>query len=222
MSQVADLTAQAVDLIAAQLADARKPAITSSFQSECVVLTDLLRQVRPDIPVLFLDTFHHFPQTLAYRDEMTAKYGLNLINLRAAEPKVGLWQAEGTEACCARHKVGPLFSSLENYDVWFTALRRDQSPSRANLVEVEPFRLPSGNAIRKVAPLAAWTARDVWRYAKDHEIPLLPLYELGYTSIGCEPCTTLPLDPNDPRSGRWQGQKLECGIHIQPTAERSK
>jgi phosphoadenosine phosphosulfate reductase len=216
MSQVADLTALAVDLIAAQLADAREPAITSSFQSECVVLTDLLRQVRPEIPVLFLDTFHHFPQTLAYRDEMTAKYGLNLINLRAADPKVGLWQAEGTDACCARHKVGPLFSSLENYDVWFTALRRDQSPSRANLAEVEPFRLPSGNAIRKVAPLAAWTARDVWRYAKDHEIPLLPLYELGYTSIGCEPCTTLPLDPNDPRSGRWQGQKLECGIHIQP------
>jgi phosphoadenosine phosphosulfate reductase len=217
MSQVADLTAQAVDLIAAQLADARRPAITSSFQSECVVLTDLLRQVQPDIPVLFLDTFHHFPQTLAYRDEMTARYGLNLINLRAAEPKIGLWQAESTDACCARHKVGPLFSSLEAYDVWFTALRRDQSASRANLQEVEPFRLPSGNAIRKIAPLAAWTARDVWRYAKDHDIPLLPLYELGYTSIGCEPCTTLPLDPNDPRSGRWQGQKLECGIHIQPT-----
>src|SRR6478752_20373 len=96
-------------------------------------------------------------------------------------------------------------------------LLRDQSASRANLQEVEPFRLPSGNAIRKVAPLAAWTARDVWRYAKDHDIPLLPLYELGYTSIGCEPCTTLPLDPNDPRSGGWQGQKLECGIHIPPT-----
>jgi len=189
MSQVTDLAAMAVDLIATQLADARKPAITSSFQSECVVLTDLLRQVRPDIPVLFLDTFHHFPQTLAYRDEMTARYGLNLINLRAAEPNIGLWKTESTEACCARHKVGPLFSSLENYDVWFTALRRDQSPSRANLKEVEPFKLPSGNAIRKVAPLAAWTARDVWRYAKDHEIPLLSLYELGYTSIGCEPCT---------------------------------
>lgn len=215
MSTVADLSAQAVDLIAEQLKDAKTPAITSSFQSECVVLTDLLRQVRPDIPVLFLETFHHFAQTLAYRDEMTARYNLHLINLKAAEPRVGLWQTEGTEACCARHKVGPLFSALENHDVWFTALRRDQSPSRANLKEVEPFKLPSGNAIRKVAPLAAWTARDVWRYAKDHDIPLLPLYELGYTSIGCEPCTTLPPDPNDPRSGRWQGQKLECGIHIE-------
>jgi len=215
MSTDADLTAQALDLIAEQLQDAKTPAITSSFQSECVVLTDLLRQVRPDIPVLFLETFHHFAQTLAYRDEMTARYKLNLSILKAAEPKVGLWQTEGTDACCARHKVGPLFSSLERHDVWFTALRRDQSPSRANLKEVEPFKLQSGNAIRKVAPLAAWTARDVWRYAKDHDIPLLPLYELGYTSIGCEPCTQLPPDPNDPRSGRWQGQKLECGIHIE-------
>ena len=67
----------------------------------------------------------------------------------------------------------------------------------------------------RAAPLAAWTAKDVWGYAKQHGIPLLPLYDLGYTSIGCEPCTSLPLDPDNPRSGRWQGQKLECGIHIQ-------
>jgi phosphoadenosine phosphosulfate reductase len=215
MSTPSDLTTQALGLIAEQLKDAKNPAITSSFQSECVVLTDLVRQVKPDIPVLFLETFHHFAQTLTYRDEMTKRYGLNLINLKAAEPKIGLWQTEGTDACCARHKVGPLFSSLEAYDEWFTALRRDQSPSRANLKEVEPFKLPSGRAIRKIAPLAGWTARDVWKYAKDHDIPLLPLYELGYTSIGCEPCTQLPPDPNDPRSGRWQGQKLECGIHIE-------
>ena len=84
----------------------------------------------------------------------------------------------------------PLFSALEGYDTWFTALRRDQSASRANLQEVEPFRLPSGKMIQRVAPIAAWTASDVWTYAKEHDIPLLPLYELGYTSIGCEPCTT--------------------------------
>ena len=215
MSTVADLTAQAADLIAEQLKDAKTPAITSSFQAECVVLTDLLRQVRPDIPVLFLETFHHFAQTLAYRDEMTKRYNLNLTILKAAQPKIGLWQTEGTKACCDVHKVGPLFSALDNHDVWFTALHRDQSPSRANLKEVEPFKLPSGNHIRKIAPLAGWTMRDVWHYAKQHDIPLLSLYELGYTSIGCEPCTSLPPDPNDPRSGRWQGQKLECGIHIE-------
>ena len=109
----------------------------------------------------------------------------------------------------------PLFTALEGYDSWFTALRRDQSPSRATLQEVEPFKLHSGKTITRVSPLAGWTARDVWRYAKTHDIPLLGLYELGFTSIGCEPCTTLPGDPDNPRSGRWQGQKLECGIHVQ-------
>ena len=147
------------------LAAAKTPCITSSFQAECVVLTHMLLQARPDIPVLFLDTFHHFPQTLAYRDELSARWTLNLINLQAAAPDLGLWQRESTQACCARHKVEPLFSALEGYDTWFTALRRDQSPSRATLQESEPFRLPSGKQIKRVAPIASWTARDVWRYA---------------------------------------------------------
>jgi len=202
------------DVIANALGSAKAPCITSSFQAECVVLTHLLQRLRSDIPVLFLDTFHHFAQTYAYRDEITAAWKLNLVTLKAAEPKIGLWQ-ESTEQCCAVHKVGPLFSALEEHDVWFTALRRDQSPSRANLQEIEPFRLPSGKVIQRVSPLASWTMKDVWTYAKEHSIPLLSLYEVGYTSIGCEPCTTPPLDPNNPRSGRWQGQKLECGIHIQ-------
>jgi phosphoadenosine phosphosulfate reductase len=206
---------QARDVIARTLGQAERPCITSSFQAECVVLTHMLREVRPDIPVLFLDTFHHFSQTLAYRDELSERWRLNLINLRDSTPSVGLWQAESTEACCKRHKVEPLFSALEGYDMWFTALRRDQSPSRANLKEEEPFKLPSGKSITRVAPIAGWTVKDVWAYAKQHQIPLLSLYELGYTSIGCEPCTELPFDPDNPRSGRWHGQKLECGIHIQ-------
>jgi phosphoadenosine phosphosulfate reductase len=201
-------------LIADELATARTPCVTSSFQAECVVLVHMLREIRPDIPVLFLDTVHHFPQTLTYRDEIAERWGLNLVNLRAADPSPGLWQ-ESTKACCDRHKVGPLFGALARHDVWFTGLRRDQSPSRANLQEVEPFHLPDGQVIRKISPLAQWHTKDVWAYAKAHDIPLLPLYELGYTSVGCEPCTTLPLDPSNERSGRWQGQKLECGIHIE-------
>lgn len=202
------------EIISRGLAEGGAPCVTSSFQAECVVLVHMLREVRPDIPVLFLDTVHHFPQTYTYRDEIASAWHLNLINLRAAEPERGLWQTS-TKACCGKHKVEPLFGALEGYDTWFTALRRDQSPSRANLGEIEPFTLPSGKSLRKVSPLAAWTAKDVWAYAKAHAIPLLPLYELGYTSIGCEPCTSLPLDPANPRSGRWQGQKLECGIHLQ-------
>ena len=206
--------AAARNAIADVLARAKAPCITSSFQAECVVLTHILLESAHDIPVLFLDTVHHFAETYAYRDEIAERWKLNLITLRAAEPQPGLWR-ESTDRCCAVHKVGPLFAALEQYDVWFTALRREQSPSRANLQEVEPFRLPSGKIIQRVSPLASWDARDVWTYAKEHSIPLMPLYEAGYTSIGCEPCTSLPPDPNNPRSGRWQGQKLECGIHIQ-------
>jgi phosphoadenosine phosphosulfate reductase len=201
--------------IAAAIADAKAPCVTSSFQAEDVVLVHLARAIAPDIPVLFLETFHHFPQTLAYRDEIAERWKLNLINLRASEPSVGLWQTS-TDDCCARHKVGPLFAALEAYDLWFTGLRRDQSPSRANLQHLEPFALKSGTVLRKASPLADWTRKDVWAYAKAHDIPLLPLYELGYSSIGCEPCTSIPFDPSNPRSGRWQGQKLECGIHIEP------
>jgi phosphoadenosine phosphosulfate reductase len=190
-----------------------RACLTCSFQAEDIVVLHLLRRRRPDIPVLFLDTVHHFAETLAYRDEMIARWGLNVVTLRAAEPAPGLWQTS-TDECCRRHKVAPLFAALEDYDVWFTGLRRDQSPSRAALEEVEPFVLPSGTRLKKVSPLARWSTREVWAYATAHAIPLLPLYDRGYTSIGCEPCTSLPLDPSNARSGRWQGQKLECGIHI--------
>lgn len=202
-------------LIAEQLATAAAPCVTSSFQAECVVLVHMLRELRPDVPVLFLDTVHHFDETYRYRDEIARRWNLNLVNLRADEPVPGLWR-EDTHACCARHKVGPLFAALAGYDVWFTGLRRDQSPTRASLSEVEPFTLADGTVLRKVSPLATWTTKDVWEYAKAHAIPLLPLYDHGYTSIGCEPCTVPPIDPSDPRSGRWGGQKRECGIHIQP------
>lgn len=208
------MTTDARALLAAQLQTPQAPCVTSSFQAECVVLVHMLREIAPAIPVLFLDTVHHFPETYAYRDELAERWGLNLVTLRAEEPAPGLWQQD-TTACCGRHKVGPLFAALEQYDLWFTGLRREQSPSRAGLAEVEPFTLPSGKVLTKVSPLAGWTTREVWAYAKTHEIPLLPLYAQGYTSIGCAPCTTLPVEPGNERSGRWGGQKLECGIHIQ-------
>ena len=103
--------------------------------------------------------------------------------------------------------------------MWFTGLRRQQAKTRANLQVVESFTLPSGKQLRKLSPLADWHTRDVWQYAERHGIPLLPLYDLGYSSIGCEPCTSLPTG-DDPRSGRWGGAKVECGIHIQPAADQ--
>jgi phosphoadenosine phosphosulfate reductase len=195
--------------------------VTSSFQAEDVVLLHLVRPILPHVPVLFLDTGYHFPETLAYRDRITAAWDLRLVNLlpeqtvAEQETQFGILHQTAPDRCCALRKVGPLFDALAGYQTWVTGLRRQQSKSRANLQIEESFALPNGTSLTKLNPLAEWTTRDVWHYAEEHEIPLLPLYDAGYTSIGCAPCTSLPLDPNDPRSGRWSGRKLECGIHLQ-------
>ena len=197
-----------------------RACVTSSFQADCMVLLHLVTQEAPRIPILFLDTGYHFPETYAYRDEMTARYNLNTVNLLPhltvdeQESQFGILNQIAPERCCGMRKVDPLFSGLSGYDAWFTALRRDQSPSRANLTSRADFQLPAGRPILKVSPLADWSMAEVWAYLKLNDIPKLPLYERGYTSIGCAPCTSPPLDPNNPRSGRWAGQKLECGIHI--------
>ncbi len=196
--------------------------VTSSFQAEDVVVLHLVRAILPQVPVLFLETGYHFPETLAYRDRMAAEWNLNLINVlprstvAEQEAQFGILNQTAPDRCCAMRKVEPLFRALADFRVWVTGLRRQQSKSRANLQLDEIFTLPTGQSLRKLSPLTDWTTRDVWQYAEAHRIPLLPLYDLGYTSIGCAPCTSLPLDPNDPRSGRWGGNKLECGIHIQP------
>jgi phosphoadenosine phosphosulfate reductase len=212
---------EAARLIETVFAENSVPAcVTCSFQTECMVLVDLVIAERPDIPVLFLETGYHFPETYAYRDQMTAQMHLNLVNLAskqtvaAQESEFGVLYQSAPDRCCGMRKVEPLFRGLGDYGVWFTALRRDQSPTRANLRAVDQFKLPTGKELVKVSPLADWTNADVWSYLKQRGIPVLPLYNQGYTSIGCAPCTTPPADPNNPRSGRWAGQKLECGIHI--------
>jgi phosphoadenosine phosphosulfate reductase len=203
------------------LEDADGVCVTSSFQAEDVVLLHMVRGILPSVPVLFLETGYHFPETLAYRDRIAADWDLNLVNVvpqqsvADQESQFGILHQSAPDRCCALRKVGPLFDALSAYRVWVTGLRRQQSKSRANLQLDEVFKLPDGKTLRKLNPLADWSTRDVWEYASAHAIPLLPLYDLGYTSIGCAPCTSLPSDPNDPRSGRWSGRKLECGIHLQ-------
>ena len=214
------LSAQAHELIEQAMASGGRACVTSSFQAECVALVHLAIAHQPGIPVLFLDTGYHFPETYRYRDAMVERLGLNLVNLASSksvaqqESEFGILYQSAPDRCCKMRKVEPLFAALEAYDVWFTALRREQSPTRANLKPADDFPLPSGRTLRKVSPLADWTTKDVWEYLKQHALPVLPLYEQGYTSIGCAPCTSLPLDPENPRSGRWAGQKLECGIHL--------
>ena len=204
-----------------RLGDGIDACVTSSFQAEDVVVLDMVREILPEVPVIFLETGYHFPETLEYRDRMTAAWGLKLTNVASdrsvaeQEAEFGILNQTAPDRCCAMRKVEPLFRSLEGYGTWVTGLRRQQSKSRANLQLEESFALPSRKVLRKLNPLAEWSTRDVWQYAEARGIPLLPLYERGYVSIGCAPCTSLPTDPDDPRSGRWGGQKLECGIHLQ-------
>lgn len=200
--------------------------LTCSFQAEDVLLLKLALELRPRIPVLFLDTGYHFAETYRYRDQMAEAWELNLINLVPArttaeqEAEHGLLHQTAPDRCCALRKVEPLFSAVAGYKVWLTGLRREQARSRAALEEVADFMLPGGVVVRKLSPFADWTTRDVWQLAAHYDIALLPLYAQGYTSIGCEPCTSIPSDPKDPRSGRWAGKKVECGIHIEAATEK--
>jgi phosphoadenosine phosphosulfate reductase len=203
------------------LEHAQRACITRSFQAEDVAVLHMVLQLQPRIPVIFLETGYHFPETLAYRDRIASEWNLNLVNVEAEqsvaeqESQFGIFNQTAPDRCCGLRKVEPLFRALDSDTTWVTGLRRQQSKSRANLQPHEFFTLPTGKILAKLSPLAEWTTRDVWQYAEQHSIPLLPLYERGYTSIGCAPCTSLPSDANDPRSGRWSGQKLECGIHLQ-------
>jgi phosphoadenosine phosphosulfate reductase len=209
---------QALDAV---LAAKPRPRIclTSSFQAEDMVLADLLRKRLTDFAVLFLDTGYHFPETYEYRDRMTQQWSLNVLNIVPAqtvaeqESAFGILYRGDPTRCCQLRKVEPLMRSLEPFDVWFTGLRREQSPTRKNLKKVELHRLPTGTSLWKVSLLADWNWEQVWQYLNANDIPHLPQYDEGYLSIGCQPCTALPSDPSNPRSGRWGGSKLECGIH---------
>jgi len=213
------------EVILKALAEPGSPAFTCSFQAEDMVVLDYLRKERPDVPVLFLETGYHFPETYEYRDRIAREWNLNLINMipkitrEAQEAQFGnLFQIK-PDQCCGIRKVEPLFSALENYDIWFTGLRREQSPTRAGLEPFGTHRLVSGKTLAKISPVFDWTWKDVWAYLTINEIPHLPLYDQGYTSIGCEPCTAKP-SGDDLRSGRWGGKKLECGIHIEPVSSK--
>jgi phosphoadenosine phosphosulfate reductase len=200
--------------------------LTCSFQAEDVLLTRLVIALDPAIPILFLDTGYHFRETYEYRDRIANEWKLNLINLLPGktvaeqEAEHGLLYQSAPDQCCKLRKVEPLFKAVAGYRVWLTGLRREQAKSRAALEEEALFTLPGGKQVLKLAPLAGWTTRDVWYACEQLSIPRLPLYEQGFQSIGCEPCTSLPLDGNDPRSGRWAGRKVECGIHIEAAPAR--
>jgi phosphoadenosine phosphosulfate reductase len=197
-------------------------AVATSFQASGLVILHLLRDIRPDLPVLFLNTGFHFPETLEFRDRIVEMWDLKLVELtgehgtpeRQAELYGQRLFERDPNRCCHINKVAPLQNALEEYDAWISGLRRDQSPLRAATPVVEAQMLPSGTEVLKIHPLANWTKADVMGYIAMHDIPTNPLLERGFGSIGCWPCTRAVGAGEDERAGRWDGyDKTECGIH---------
>jgi phosphoadenosine phosphosulfate reductase len=195
-------------------------AVVSSFGAESAVLLHLVAQVNPDVPVLFLDTDKHFPETIAYRDDLVRHLGLTNLQVLTPDPaelaardETGLRWSWDPDGCCELRKVKPLAKALARFDASITGRKAFQSNTRAQLPR---FEIDSSDAQGrlKINPLIDWTEADIDAYFEAHGLPRHPLVAEGYPSIGCSPCTHKVAPGEDPRSGRWAGwDKTECGIH---------
>ncbi|WP_260923750.1 phosphoadenylyl-sulfate reductase [Novosphingobium sp. 9] len=193
----------------------------SSFGADSAVLLHLVASVDPSVPVLFLETGKHFPETLAYRDTLAAQLGLTqLVNLTpdeaelAAKDENGLRWSWDPDGCCEIRKVKPLAKALANYDASFSGRKSFQAKTRANLPRFEIDTTDAAGRL-KINPLIDWSAERLAAYIAEHDLPPHPLVAQGYPSIGCMPCTSKVAPGEDPRSGRWKGwDKTECGIHV--------
>lgn len=194
----------------------RRLAVVSSFGTESAVLLAMAAEIDRDIPVLFLDTGRHFPETIAYRDLLTRRLGLRDVRalrpdaaLIAEEDPAGGLAAADPDACCAMRKVAPLEAGLAGFDAWISGRKRYQSAGRAALPVIERV---DGRV--KFNPLARWSAADIAAEHIRRGLPSHPLTALGFRSIGCAPCTRATGSDEDLRAGRWAGTgKTECGIH---------
>ncbi|MFZ9394976.1 MAG: phosphoadenylyl-sulfate reductase [Erythrobacter sp.] len=201
-------------------------AVVSSFGAESAVLLHLIASIEPDIPVLFLETGKHFPETLAYRDELVTRLGLtNLVNLEpdaaelAARDETGLRWSYDPDGCCEIRKVKPLAKALAGFDASFTGRKAFQSSTRANLPRFEIDKSDAQGRL-KINPLIDWDASQIEGYFIQYDLPRHPLVARGFPSIGCSPCTHKVEPGEDPRSGRWKGwDKTECGIHTPLTED---
>lgn len=195
-------------------------ATVSSFGAESAVLLHLLAEVKPDIPVLFLDTGKHFAETIAYRDLVVDRLGLTNLQVLSPDPadiadkdESGLRWSYDPDGCCEIRKVKPLAKALGQFDASFTGRKAFQSATRANLPRFEIDTSDASGRL-KINPLIDWDASRIEAHMIQHDLPRHPLVARGFPSIGCEPCTHKVAPGEDPRSGRWKGwDKTECGIH---------
>ncbi len=174
------------------------------------VLIDLAVKVEPSIEVVFIDTGYHFPETLETVEDVRRRYGLNLRVMTALRQEEEAWKVD-PENCCSAIKMGQLDRALAGKQAWMSGLRRAEAPTRASA----PIVHRDLRGLVKVNPIATWSDLDVAGYIRDHDVPVNPLVDQGYLSIGCMPCTQPVEEGADPRSGRWAGRdKTECGIHL--------
>jgi phosphoadenosine phosphosulfate reductase len=191
-------------------------ALVSSFGSESAVLVDMIAQIEPSTPILFLNTGKLFGETLRYRDTLQERFGLTDIRSLKPDPEEvkeedrnGLLWTRNLDACCDLRKTRPLDRALEGFDAWITGRKRFQTQTRANLPLIE-----ESEGRIKINPLANHDLEDLQRIANERELPRHPLVADGYLSIGCMPCTKRVAPGEDYRAGRWAGtDKTECGIH---------
>jgi len=183
------------------------------------VLPQLVSVQVPGVDVLFLDTGYHFGETYATRDAVDAALDVTIVDVlplstvpeQNAEHGAELF-ARDPNLCCAMRKVEPLQRTLAGYELWFTGVRRDEAPTRA---DTPLITWDERNGLVKVNPVAAWTYDELLGYAAEHRVPVNVLLSQGYPSIGCAPCTQPVAAGADPRSGRWATlEKTECGLHL--------
>ena len=190
---------------------------TSSFQSHSLVLLHILSRIDKTIPIYFINTGFHFPETVRFRDQIGDQFGLNIIDLKSDIPKFMQRDSEGRllftsdpDHCCYLNKTQPVDAILMSHDIWINGVRADQSATRAAMKEEQPAK----HGCIRFHPMLDWNAKMIWQYQKEHALPKHPLEEKGFVSIGCEPCTR-KLDPEmQEREARWFGMnKVECGLH---------
>jgi phosphoadenosine phosphosulfate reductase len=195
-----------------------KLTMATAFGPEGCAILHMLAEINPRTHVFNLDTGYQFQETLELRDRIAQRYGIE-VELKRPQLTVEQYEAQhggpvyktNPDQCCFDRKVSVLKEAAAGHHAWITAIRRDQSPDRAQAAIIgwdKKFSLV------KINPLANWTKKDVWKLIVDHDIPYNPLHDQGYSSIGCWPCTRAVMFGEDERAGRWSGQaKTECGLH---------
>lgn len=196
--------------------------MATGFGAEGICLIDMLSKINKRIPIFYLDTDVLFPETYQLKNRLQDRYGIRFVRIasslsldrQAVHYGDRLWERD-PDLCCTLRKTDPLKEALRPFDAWITGIRRDQSTARKNAKVIER---DERYGLLKVNPLLGWSREEVWSYIRKHRLPYNPLYDQGYSSIGCIHCTTPVTTGEGERAGRWRGfQKTECGLHARTT-----